>query len=72
MKTKIDLFTYSCTGCGICTRRCPKHVLHLVSNGKIRFVTVWNADACDGCKKCEKICRHNAIRIVNEYERQQL
>ena len=40
MKTTIDLFTYSCVGCGKCIRVCSKDVLKLVDNGKIRFINV--------------------------------
>ncbi len=67
MKTTIDLFSYSCVGCGKCIRVCAKDVLKLVDNGKIRFINVAHAEACDRCRSCEEVCRHHAIRIVNEH-----
>lgn len=60
---KIELFTYSCIGCGKCVKRCPTDVLTLADNGMCQFVEIKNEDLCVGCKKCEHICPNNAIRI---------
>jgi len=65
METTINLFSYSCVGCGRCVRECPQKVLKLVDTGKARLVNVVHAEACNGCKKCEEACRYHAIKIVN-------
>lgn len=61
-----------CTGCGICARQCPKHIIAIVprsshvyvgcsSNDKGAFVRKLCAAGCIGCRKCEKTCAYGAI-----------
>ena len=66
MKITIDLFSYSCTGCGRCIRACQNNVLKLVGKGHRRFINVVHEETCNGCKECEKVCRHDAIKIIKE------
>ena len=69
-----------CTGCGICTRTCPNHLVHLTADVNRVVVTCSNtekgaiarqqcANACIGCKKCEKTCQQGAVTVVDNLAR---
>jgi NAD-dependent dihydropyrimidine dehydrogenase PreA subunit len=65
METTINLFSYSCEGCGRCVRVCPNQVLKVINTGKVRLVNVVKAESCTGCGKCEEVCPHHVIKIEN-------
>ena len=68
-----------CTACGACVKVCPRHIIELRKKGpKNRrvFVSCVNKDkgavarkacqaACIGCGKCQKVCKFDAITVVN-------
>lgn len=68
-----------CTACGACVKACPRHIIELRKKGpKNRrvFVSCVNKDkgavarkacqaACIGCGKCQKVCKFDAITVVN-------
>lgn len=68
-----------CTACGACVRDCPKSILELRNKGpKSRriYVRCINRDkggvakkacsaACIGCKRCEKVCAFDAVKVEN-------
>ena len=68
-----------CTGCGACSKACPKHIIELRPKGPrgMRvFVSCLNKDkgpvakkaclnACIGCGICAKTCTHEAIVMEN-------
>ena len=65
-----------CTGCGICAKQCPKHIISLrkvTDRVIVRCSSHENGAAtrkacaagCIGCKKCEKTCAHDAIHVVD-------
>ena len=68
-----------CTGCGACTKACPRHIIELRKKGpkgRRIYVSCMNKDkgaaamkackaACIGCGKCEKECKFEAITISN-------
>lgn len=67
---------HRCTGCTMCTKACPKHIIHMRDAAKPVFVTCSNCDTgratvqvcqngCIACKKCEKTCPHDAIHVTN-------
>lgn len=47
--------------CGRCSLGCAKGVIYLNSFFRPIFV---NLSRCDACKKCEKICKNNAIEVL--------
>ena len=68
--------TRLCTGCGICSRTCPQHIISIVDDVEKVVVTCSNKDkgaitrkvcsnGCIGCKKCEKVCSTGAIKVTN-------
>ena len=65
-----------CTGCGACVEECPRGALQLLPKSKTVFVQCRNTDtarvardvcmtACIGCKRCEKTCQYNAVKVEN-------
>ena len=68
--------TSACLGCGLCVTVCPKRIISLVpqetntvvmcsSRDKGADARKLCANACIGCKKCEKNCDVQAIRVEN-------
>ena len=65
-----------CTGCGICTRVCPKDVIEVLPEKFNQHVRCKNTDkgaqtrkvcktGCIGCMRCQKICEVDAITVKN-------
>ena len=68
-----------CTGCGACSKACPRHIIELRKKGpkgRRVYVQCVNKDkgavakkacsvACIGCGKCQKVCKFEAITIEN-------
>ena len=49
-------FNNDCTGCSACADSCSKHCITMDKN-KYGFVVPYiNVEACNDCKKCEKVC----------------
>lgn len=67
-----------CTGCGVCEKTCPRHVIKLMDLGQNVIVRCRNVDtaraaraacmeACIGCGRCAKECQYEAIKVENGY-----
>ena len=65
-----------CTGCGACTKACPKSIIHMIPDDVNPVVLCQNTDkgaqtrkvcstGCIGCMKCTKFCPTNAISVSN-------
>lgn len=65
-----------CSGCGKCTKACPKALPKLVPFGKTTIVACSNHDrgvlvrgackhGCIGCGKCAKVCEVGAVSIID-------
>lgn len=68
--------TALCIGCGVCVRTCPNHLISLRKDQPSVVVVCNNRDkgaltrkvcsnGCIGCKKCEKTCEYDAIKVIN-------
>jgi len=68
--------TSKCLGCGLCAETCPKKVIFLVPQETAAVVMCNNKEkgadarkacknACIACKKCEKNCASEAIKVIN-------
>ena len=65
-----------CTGCGACTKACPKSIISLIPDDVNPVVLCQNVDkgaqtrkvcstGCIGCMKCQKNCPAEAITVTN-------
>lgn len=65
-----------CTGCKQCIITCPNNIIELVPEKAAHLVTCNSNDkgkdvkaacsvGCIGCKKCEKVCEFDAIKVEN-------
>ena len=64
---KVTILEYTCKGCGLCVRACPKGVLaiaksHLNAKGYYPAEVVKQED-CIACRSCALTCPDVAIRI---------
>lgn len=68
----------ACKACGKCIAKCPKNLIELIPYEQQTKVACSSADkgkivthscevGCIGCKKCEKICEFDAIKVENNY-----
>lgn len=57
----ISFLPEKCNMCGRCSLECPMGVIYL--NGFFRPIFV-NTSRCGTCKKCESICKNNAIEVL--------
>lgn len=65
-----------CTGCTLCTKACPKSLIHIRDLTKTVYVSCSSCESgrdvvkqcqvgCIACHKCEKVCPSDAIHVVN-------
>ncbi len=65
-----------CIACGACVKSCPKGIISLVEENVAVAVACSNKEkgavarkhcmnACIGCKKCEKVCESDAVKVVD-------
>lgn len=65
-----------CTGCGACSKACPKSIISLIADSDNPVVLCQNKDkgaqtrkvcsaGCIGCMKCTKVCPTGAITVNN-------
>ncbi len=74
-----EIYEDKCTACNACVKACPKDLIELRNKGKKGrriYVSCINKDkggeakkaceaACIGCKRCEKVCKFEAITVEN-------
>ena len=75
-----QVFPQLCTGCGVCVRQCPNHVIALRREADSVIVRCSNTEkggvtriacssGCIGCMKCQKNCPTDAIKVVDNLAR---
>ena len=66
----------TCTSCGACVKACPNGLIRLAPEKNVVFVRCHNTEnakdamqacknACIGCKKCESVCKFDAVHVNN-------
>lgn len=71
-----EIDTQKCGGCGTCVEACPRSAIELLPISANTVVKCRNKDvgraavavcmmACIGCKRCEKECETDAIKVVD-------
>lgn len=67
-----------CTGCGMCQKACPKHIITMVPQKAAAYALCNNEDkgaavnkycknGCIGCKICEKNCPNEAVKVIDNH-----
>ncbi|MBC8342664.1 MAG: RnfABCDGE type electron transport complex subunit B [Bacteroidetes bacterium] len=78
-QTGLPVVKDNCNACGACVKACPRNILELRPRGKKDrriFVACMNEEkaipakancsvTCTACRKCEKVCKFDAIKIEN-------
>ncbi len=68
--------TARCVGCGMCVKTCPKHIISMIPQETATVVYCSSRDkgadarkacknACIACRKCEKLCPCDAIKVTD-------
>jgi ferredoxin len=60
----IRLDSRRCDACWECIAVCPKQVLGKIDVFWHRHVTIRQAEACNGCRKCVRACESGAIEYT--------
>ena len=74
---KVSVCEELCHGCGVCVDTCPKSLIKLIPKGSKVRIACSNtaartarakscANACVGCRLCEKACENGALTMVND------
>ncbi|MDY3929622.1 MAG: RnfABCDGE type electron transport complex subunit B [Clostridia bacterium] len=67
-----------CQACGLCIKKCPKHIIKLVPKKNKYWVLCSNSEkgaltnkycsaGCIGCRMCEKVCPVGAIKVTDNF-----
>lgn len=65
-----------CVACEACMKACPNGIISMVSKKKMVYVACSSMEkgaktrktctsGCIGCKKCEKVCKFDAVKVEN-------
>ena len=60
----IELDTHLCQACWECLDVCPTQVFGKVAIFNHRHARIDAPEACNGCKKCVRVCAYEAIRYT--------
>ena len=72
-----EIIDDKCTTCGNCVGACPRSIIRLVGRSSTVHVRCSNKDkgavarklcktACIACKRCEKACEHDAVKVEDK------
>jgi len=75
-----EVLRAKCVGCGKCVEACPRNIITLLPRSRTVFVACKNTqkgakakklckNACIACKRCEKVCKFDAIKVENNLAR---
>ncbi len=58
----------TCTLCGVCATRCPRHALKLEKTREHARL-LFNHESCTGCGVCTEVCPENVLELTYKYVR---
>ncbi len=63
-ENSVIVSTDYCTGCGLCTQKCRRQAMGLITLRNKTYAMLIHQENCTGCGKCLEACPTDAIELI--------